>query len=96
MATSKPVGKPKELSPLMAGIAGGITGAIEISCTYPTEYIKTVMQLYPDKNRMGAVGVAKHTIREKGILGVYKGYSALLLFSVPKNYSRFYGYQFAQ
>lgn len=24
---------------------GGITGAIEISCTYPTEYVKTVMQL---------------------------------------------------
>jgi len=35
--------KPKELSPLLAGIAGGITGAIEISCTYPTEYVKTVM-----------------------------------------------------
>ena len=92
MATSKSINKPAELSPLMAGIAGGITGAIEISCTYPTEYIKTVMQLYPDKNRMGLTGVAKHTIRENGFFGLYKGYSALLLFSVPKNYARFYGY----
>ena len=37
--------KKKELSPLMNGLAGGITGAVEISITYPTEYLKTVMQL---------------------------------------------------
>jgi hypothetical protein len=34
-------------------ILGGITGAMEISITYPTEYVKTVMQLYPEKNAMG-------------------------------------------
>jgi hypothetical protein len=30
---------------------GGLTGAIEISITYPTEYTKTVMQLYPEINK---------------------------------------------
>jgi solute carrier family 25 (mitochondrial citrate transporter), member 1 len=45
---------------------------------------------------MGAYRVAKTTIAEHGFLGVYKGYSALLMFSMPKNYTRFYGYQFAQ
>jgi len=76
----------------MNAIAGGITGAIEISITFPTEYTKTVMQLYPEMNKKGAVRVVKDTIAEKGFLGMYKGYSALLLFSVPKNYVRFGAY----
>ena len=29
-------------------ILGGITGGIEICITYPTEYIKTMMQLYKE------------------------------------------------
>ena len=35
-------GGPK-VSPLMSALIGGITGAIEISITYPTEYVKTCM-----------------------------------------------------
>ena len=80
----------------MAGIAGGITGAIEISITYPTEYTKTVMQLFKEKNSMGAINVVKSTIAENGFFGLYRGYSALLLFSIPKNYVRFGAYQIAQ
>ena len=38
-----------KLSPFVNGIVGGITGAIEISITYPTIYVKTVMHLYPEK-----------------------------------------------
>lgn len=41
-------GKERELSALMSALIGGITGAIEISITYPTEYTKTVMQLYTE------------------------------------------------
>ena len=73
------------MGPLIGAMLGGITGAIEISCTYPTEYTKTVMQLYTEKNRMGAVGVIKDTVKTNGFLGLYRGYSALLMFSVPKN-----------
>lgn len=68
---------------------GGITGAIEISCTYPTEYTKTVMQLYTEKNKMGAVNVIRETVKTNGFFGLYRGYSALLMFSVPKNQVRF-------
>lgn len=75
---------------------GGITGAIEISCTYPTEYTKTVMQLYKEKNSMGAVNVIKDTVKTNGFLGLYKGYGALLMFSVPKNYCRFGTYTYVQ
>lgn len=84
------------MGPLIGAMLGGITGAIEISCTYPTEYTKTVMQLYTEKNRMGAVGVIKDTVKTNGFLGLYRGYSALLMFSVPKNQVRFGTFEFVK
>jgi hypothetical protein len=53
-------------------ILGGITGAIEISITFPTEYVKTVMQLYPEMNKKGTVNVIKETFASKGPLGKFK------------------------
>ena len=40
--------------------------------------------------------VFSSTFKEKGFFGLYRGYSALLLFSIPKNYVRFGAYQFSQ
>lgn len=84
------------LSPFMNAIIGGITGAIEISITYPTEYTKTVMQLYPEINKKGAINCVKDTMATGGYFRLYKGYSALLLFSVPKNYTRFGSFAYAR
>lgn len=75
---------------------GGITGAIEISITYPTEYAKTVMQLNNNYAKMGVINVFKHTVKTNGFFGLYKGYSALLMFSVPKNYVRFSAFTYAK
>jgi solute carrier family 25 citrate transporter 1 len=54
------------------------------------------MQLYPEMNKKGTVNVVKETFASKGPfgkdiinLGFYRGYTALLFFSVPKNYVRF-------
>ena len=38
-------------------IAGGITGGIEICITYPTEYVKTQLQLDEKVNGYGTVPV---------------------------------------
>lgn len=73
-----------------------MVGAIEISCTFPTEYVKTVMQLKPELNQMGAFNLIKNTWAEKGFFGFYRGYPALLIFSVPKNSVRFGTYEFAK
>ena len=54
------------------------------------------MQLSKTKNKMGAVNVIKDTVKTNGPLGLYKGYSALLMFSVPKNYVRFGTYTYIQ
>lgn len=69
---------------------------MEITITFPTEYTKTVMQLYPEMNKKGTVEVVKSTYRERGMMGFYRGYGALLLFSVPKNYVRFGTYSYAK
>jgi len=45
-------------------------------------------------NKKGTIETVKSTIREKGFFGMYRGYSALLLFSVPKNSVRFASFNY--
>jgi hypothetical protein len=52
--------------------------------------------LYPEINKKGAVECVKSTFREKGFFGFYRGYGALLMFSVPKNYTRFGTYSYVK
>jgi solute carrier family 25 citrate transporter 1 len=54
------------------------------------------MQLNPDLNKQGMVNTIKQTFRERGLLGFYRGYGALLMFSIPKNQVRFGTYTFMQ
>eukprot|EP00744_Colponema_vietnamica_P002336 GILI01003685.1.p1 GENE.GILI01003685.1~~GILI01003685.1.p1 ORF type:complete len:333 (+),score=91.82 GILI01003685.1:244-1242(+) len=92
LATAPPPGGKKR-HPLKGLLAGGLVGAIEISITYPTEYVKTQMQLYESAGALGPVQCAKLTIKQHGVLGLYKGLSSLLYFSVPKVGTRFYAYE---
>lgn len=61
----------KQITPLMSALIGGVTGAIEISITYPTEYLKTCMQLYPDINKKGMINYSKETFASKGFFGKF-------------------------
>lgn len=76
-------------NPFKAIIAGGITGGIEICITYPTEYVKTQMQLYPDDAKKGLKYIISSTYQKYNVFGFYRGLSALVLFSIPKTASRF-------
>ena len=87
--------KPAEITPLQSGIIGGIVGGVEITITYPIEYLKTVMQLNKHFQKMGLVGITKHVYNTQGFLGLYRGYSSLLVFAIPKATVRFGGFQFA-
>ncbi|VDD81309.1 unnamed protein product [Mesocestoides corti] len=78
-------------------IAGGITGAIEILITFPTEYVKTQLQL---DERMGVarryhgpIDCAKKTIQSHGFRGLYRGLSVLLYAAIPKSAVRFGGFE---
>ena len=68
---------------------GGITGGIEICITFPTEYVKTQLQLdekMGGAKRFNGIGdcVVK-TVKGHGVLGLYRGLSVLLYGSIPKS-----------
>lgn len=69
-------------------IAGGITGGIEVCITYPTEYVKTQLQLDEkgaQKKYYGIWDCVKKTVQTKGIFGLYRGLSVLIYGSIPKS-----------
>uniref|UniRef100_A0A0B7B8V5 Citrate transport protein n=1 Tax=Arion vulgaris TaxID=1028688 RepID=A0A0B7B8V5_9EUPU len=74
-------------------IAGAITGGLEICITFPTEYVKTQLQLDEksgaQKRYKGPIDCVKVTVREYGFLGLYRGLSVLLYGSIPKSAVRF-------
>ena len=73
-------------------LAGGLTGGIEISITYPTEYVKTQLQLDERSGKPrynGIADVVRQTIKSRGFFGLYRGLSVLLYGSVPKAAVRF-------
>ncbi|XP_017891284.1 tricarboxylate transport protein, mitochondrial [Ceratina calcarata] len=74
-------------------IAGGITGGIEICITYPTEYVKTQLQLDgkagAGKEYTGIWDCVTKTVKTRGVFGLYRGLSVLVYGSVPKSAVRF-------
>jgi len=79
----------KKQNPIKSIISGGITGGIEISITYPTEYLKTKMQLYKEFSQKGLAYTIRDTYQKDGIRGFYRGLPVLLFFSIPKTGVRF-------
>ncbi|XP_074640217.1 putative tricarboxylate transport protein, mitochondrial [Tubulanus polymorphus] len=75
-------------------IAGGITGGLEICITFPTEYVKTQLQLdekitKDGKKYSGPIDCVKKTVNSHGVRGLYRGLSVLLYGSIPKSAVRF-------
>lgn len=78
-------------------IAGGITGAIEICITFPTEYVKTQLQLDEravQRKYTGPINCVQVTVKDHGVRGLYRGLSVLLYGSIPKSAVRFGTFEF--
>lgn len=78
-------------------VAGGITGGIEICITFPTEYVKTQLQLDEKGDRKQYTGImdcVKKTVKNHGVLGLYRGLSVLVYGSIPKSAVRFGSFEF--
>ncbi|EYB95470.1 hypothetical protein Y032_0159g3281 [Ancylostoma ceylanicum] len=78
-------------------IIGGITGGIEICITFPTEYVKTQLQLDERSAKpkfKGPIDCVKQTVRTHGFFGLYRGLSVLLYGSIPKSSFRFGTFEF--
>ncbi|NXJ43507.1 TXTP protein, partial [Ciconia maguari] len=77
--------------------AGGLAGGIEICITFPTEYVKTQLQLDEKANPPRYKGIGdcvKQTVRDHGIRGLYRGLSSLVYGSIPKAAVRFGMFEF--
>ena len=78
--------------PGKAIMAGGLAGGIEIMITFPTEYVKTQLQLDEKSSARRFKGLGdciKQTYNGHGFLGFYRGLSSLLYGSIPKASVRF-------
>merc|ERR1712136_255332 len=65
-------------------------GGIEICITYPTEYVKTQLQLDERVGKYkGIWDCGKQTVQSHGVRGLYRGLSVLLYGSIPKSAVRF-------
>ncbi|EFO25085.2 hypothetical protein LOAG_03395 [Loa loa] len=77
----------------MKGIViGGFTGGIEICITFPTEYVKTQLQLDERSAHpiyRGPIDCVKKTVQTNGFLGLYRGLPILVYGSIPKSAFRF-------
>ncbi|XP_057293078.1 tricarboxylate transport protein, mitochondrial-like [Hydractinia symbiolongicarpus] len=94
---SAPTGAARKKHPIKAILAGGIAGGLEICCTFPTEYVKTQLQLDSRAEvpkYKGPLHCATVTVKEHGFLGLYRGLSSLLYGSIPKASIRFSVYEF--
>ncbi|GBB94447.1 hypothetical protein RclHR1_02360005 [Rhizophagus clarus] len=84
--------KDKVLHSLVAGL---VAGGVEATITYPTEYVKTQLQLDGSsgtKRFKGPIDCAIKTVQEKGVFGLYKGLSALVIGTAAKAGVRFLTY----
>lgn len=98
LASTAPPSESGMKSAIIGLVAGGVTGGIEICITFPTEYVKTQLQLDERSGKAkrftGPINCATVTIREHGYLGLYRGLSILLLGSIPKSAIRFGAFEY--
>jgi solute carrier family 25 (mitochondrial citrate transporter), member 1 len=79
--------------------AGGMAGAIEATIMYPTEFVKTQLQLEKKTAKggkpryTGMLNCATVTVRERGFFSLYRGLSTLVIGSIPKAAVRFAAFQ---
>eukprot|EP00004_Rigifila_ramosa_P024791 TRINITY_DN7276_c0_g1_i1.p1 TRINITY_DN7276_c0_g1~~TRINITY_DN7276_c0_g1_i1.p1 ORF type:complete len:320 (-),score=73.83 TRINITY_DN7276_c0_g1_i1:53-1012(-) len=77
---------------LRSVLSGGLSGGIEIMIMFPTEFVKTQMQLQAKSATprfTGSLHCAQVIVKEQGFFGLYRGLSTLLAGSVPKAAIRF-------
>jgi len=81
--------------PLRTFVKGFLTGFIEAIICYPTEFVKTQLQLQSKTapEYSGIADCAKKTVKANGFMGLYRGAAPLIFGSSGKQAARWTGYQ---
>ncbi|KAJ1642442.1 hypothetical protein LPJ64_005716 [Coemansia asiatica] len=82
----------KKDAPAHSLIAGIVAGAVEGAATYPTELIKTKMQLQTTHKYTSPLSCLQHTLQTQGPQGLYRGLAPMLLGNALKAGVRFLTY----
>jgi solute carrier family 25 citrate transporter 1 len=73
-------------------MSGAIAGGVECTVVWPLEYIKTTLQLSSKANPVpykGMVEGLQWTVKNNGVMGLYRGLAPTLIGSIPKAGIRF-------
>lgn len=83
-------------SPVKTFIKGGLTGFIEAVICYPTEFIKTQLQLQSKTNPefKGIMDCGRKTVAKGGPMALYSGALPLIVGSTFKQSARWTGYTY--
>ncbi|KAF9896119.1 hypothetical protein BX616_008090, partial [Lobosporangium transversale] len=84
--------------------AGSIAGAIEATITYPTEFVKTQLQLQQGSKSSspvqksatapkGPIDILVSTVRTQGLTAIYRGLSAMVIGNTAKAGVRFFSFE---
>jgi len=81
--------------PVRTFVKGFLTGFIEAIICYPTEFIKTQLQLQSKTNPeyKGILDCGMKTVKTNGFMGLYRGAAPLIIGSSGKQAARWTGYQ---
>lgn len=85
------------VSSLNSLVSGAVAGAVEATVTYPTEFVKTQLQLKSSAfPKPTFTNVITNTIKNYGVLGLYRGVGALVTGTAAKAGIRFLTYENAK
>ncbi|XP_031483670.1 mitochondrial carnitine/acylcarnitine carrier-like protein [Nymphaea colorata] len=76
-------------------VAGGLAGASFWVTVYPTDVVKSLIQVddYKNPKYSGSVDAFKKVLRTEGLKGLYKGFGPAMARSVPANAACFLAYE---
>ncbi|KAH6760090.1 Mitochondrial substrate carrier family protein [Perilla frutescens var. frutescens] len=76
-------------------LAGGLAGATFWLTVYPTDVIKSVIQVddYKNPKFSGSIDAFKKIVKSEGVKGLYKGFGPAMARSIPANGACFLAYE---
>ena len=76
-------------------MAGGLAGGAFWGAVYPTDVVKSVIQIddYKNPKYSGSIDACKKILKAEGIGGLYKGFGPAMCRSIPANAACFLAYE---
>jgi len=95
--------KPTQLTPFGYALAGALGGCFSNAVVYPLDIVKTRIQATTvdakgstNKEKLGIMSLLARILKEEGIAGYYKGFTATMINTFSMQYAYFFFYSFVR